>query len=296
MPTTRPDLATTTLTCCMALLAFAANSVLCRLALGSELIDAGSFTVIRLLSGAIVLGLIVLFKQRKNSISSHGSWKGAFYLFAYAACFSFAYRYLDTASGALILFASVQLTMLGISLLQRNRFNRYEWCGILMALSGLVYLLLPSATTPAWQGFLLMAVAGVAWGGYSLLGRGSSNPLADTCSNFVRTIPLCLPLIIWALSDLSANFSASSEGVMYAVLSGAVASGIGYSIWYTALRGLSATVASVSQLSVPIIAALGGVIFVGESLSLQLLIASVLTLGGVGLVIMAKKLVPPSGR
>ncbi len=276
----------TLLLTCMALMAFAANSVFCRLALGSESIDPASFTVIRLLSGAVVLALLLLARGQHKQTTHGGSWKGASMLFLYAGCFSFAYRFLDTGTGALILFGSVQLTMLGLALAAGNRFNRFEWLGISFAIGGFIYLILPSASTPSLQGFVLMAIAGIAWGIYTLLGRGSKTPLADTCHNFVRSLPFCvlLGLLFISQNDLSGH------GVVLAILSGGLASGIGYSIWYTALRGLSASTAAVSQLLVPVIAALGGVIFVGEELSLRLAISAALILGGVALVIAGRSL------
>ncbi|MEH6624831.1 MAG: DMT family transporter [Motiliproteus sp.] len=283
---TSSSLLKTLLLTCLALLAFAANSVFCRLALGSDSIDATSFTVIRLLSGAIVLTLLLVLKGQHKAPSHGGSWKGASMLFLYAGCFSFAYRFLDTGTGALILFGSVQLTMLGLALLAGNRFNRFEWLGICSALGGFIYLFLPSATTPSLQGFVLMAIAGIAWGVYTLLGRESKTPLADTCHNFVRSLPFCvlLGIVFIGQSDLS------SHGIVLAMLSGGLASGIGYSIWYTALRGLSSSSAAVLQLLVPVIAAIGGVIFVGEELTLSLAVSATLILGGVALVIAGRTL------
>jgi drug/metabolite transporter (DMT)-like permease len=265
----------------LALLAFAANSVLCRMALGARNIDAAGFTVIRLLAGAIVLWAILSVSRGSRLAGSRGSWSAAAMLFLYAAAFSYAYMTLDTGTGALILFGSVQLTMVLLSLLGGTRLHPTEWAGITIAFSGLVYLLLPGATAPSPVGFVLMAVAGTAWGIYTLKGRGSGNPLADTTWNFVRTLPLVLVLAIVALQAMHY----SSRGILLAILSGAIASGVGYTIWYNALRGLSATQAAVVQLSVPVIAALGGVLFMSETITLRLLLASALTLGGILLVV-----------
>lgn len=272
-----------------ALTAFAANSVLCRLALGEKSIDAASFTSIRLLSGAVVLLLILKLSSLKlsnkdNVAPSRSNWISALMLFTYATAFSYAYITLDTGTGALILFGSVQITMILLSMLGGNRLHISEWAGVLVAFSGFVYLVLPGVSTPSLTGFVLMTVAGIAWGVYTLRGRGSENPLADTTQNFIRTLPL---VIILALITLQ-QAQLTSTGVILAILSGAVASGIGYTIWYLALAGLSASQAAVVQLSVPVIAAFGGVIFVSEAISLRLTISSTMILGGILIVVLGR--------
>ena len=268
----------------LALIAFAANSVLCRLALGEKTIDAASFTVIRLLSGALVLLVILKIKNNNNCSHSRGSWPASLMLFLYAITFSFAYITLDTGTGALILFGSVQITMLLLSLISGNRLHISEWMGLLLAFTGFVYLILPGVTTPSVMGFLLMAVAGIAWGIYTLIGRGSDNPLMDTSYNFLRTIPFVIILVIIAAQ----NAHYSTNGILLAALSGGIASGIGYTIWYIALGGLSATQAAVVQLAVPVIAALGGVIFVSEAITLRLILSGLMILGGILLVVLGR--------
>lgn len=268
----------------LALIAFAANSVLCRLALGEETIDASSFTVIRLLSGAIVLLVILQFNGKKNKSTTKGSWLASIMLFLYAAPFSFAYIILDTGTGALILFGAVQITMILLSLMAGERLHVAEWMGITIAFLGFVYLVLPGVDTPSVLGFSLMSIAGVAWGIYTLKGKGSVNPLSDTAHNFVRSIPLVLILAV--IGYQTAHIS--SEGILLAILSGGIASGIGYTIWYIALGGLSSTQAAVVQLSVPVIAGLGGVIFISEKISLRLTISTLLILGGILMVVLGK--------
>lgn len=268
-----------------ALIAFAANSVLCRLALGEEVIDAASFTAIRLLSGILVLIFILKLSQSNTPLASSGSWSAGLKLFIYAIAFSYAYLGLDTGMGALILFASVQITMILIGLLSGSRFHFVEWIGALIAFGGFVYLVLPGISAPPLFEFALMSIAGLAWGLYTLAGKGSKNPLADTASNFTRTLPLVAVLI--ALTFQSAELS--SKGLLLAVLSGGLASGVGYSVWYLALRSLSEIQAAVLQLSVPVIAGLGGVVLASEVLSLRLVLASVLILGGVLIVIIGKR-------
>lgn len=268
----------------IALLAFAGNSVLCRLALGDETIDAASFTIIRLLAGIVTLLVILKLRTGTSQKPSKGSWKAALYLFVYAITFSYAYVSIETGVGALILFCAVQITMILMQLIQGKRLITLEWLGVLVAFGGLVYLLLPGAQAPSFGGFVLMAIAGVAWGFYTLAGKGSVNPLADTSFNFLRTLPLVGTLL--AVSVQQAQLS--SPGVMLAVMSGAVASGIGYTIWYMALTGLGAVQAAVLQLIVPVIAAIGGVIFADEPLSLRLVLSGLLILGGILVVILGR--------
>lgn len=268
----------------LALIAFAANSVLCRLALGEDTIDAASFTVIRLLSGALVLLAILAFSNDKEASASRGSWPASLMLFVYAVAFSFAYISLDTGTGALILFGSVQITMILLSLVSGNRLHLSEWVGVIIAFTGFVYLVLPEVSSPSVMGFLLMTAAGIAWGMYTLKGRGSDHPLKDTAYNFFRTIPLVIILLVITIQD--AHYSA--EGVLLAVLSGGIASGIGYTIWYIALGGLSTTQAAVVQLSVPVIAAFGGVLFVSEAITARLTLSALMILGGILLVVLGR--------
>jgi drug/metabolite transporter (DMT)-like permease len=265
----------------LALIAFAANSVLCRSALGQASIDAASFTTIRLVSGIIGLWVIRVTQHSKNRSTNYGSWQAAVMLFLYAGAFSFAYISLETGTGALILFAAVQLTMILFALFKGERLGFIAWSGILIAFSGFVYLIFPGVSTPSFTGFLLMTIAGVAWGFYTILGKGSVHPLADTTLNFTRTLPFILVMIIFSFpfSELS------TKGIVLAALSGAIASGLGYTIWYTALKGLSAAQAAVVQLLVPVIAAAGGVVFISEVITFRLVISAVMILGGVTLVL-----------
>lgn len=272
----------------MALIAFAANSVLCRLALGEQAIDAASFTVIRLLSGALVLLALITLGSDKEGSTSRGNWPASLMLFVYAVAFSFAYISLDTGTGALILFGSVQITMILLSLLAGNRLHLAEWVGVIMAFAGFVYLVIPEVSSPSIMGFVLMTVAGIAWGLYTLKGRYSENPLRDTAYNFLRTIPLVMILAVIAIQG--AHYS--TEGILLAVLSGGLASGIGYTIWYIALGGLSTTPAAVVQLSVPVIAAFGGVLFVAEVITLRLALSALMILGGILLVVLGHFILP----
>ncbi|MFD2166173.1 DMT family transporter [Thalassotalea euphylliae] len=277
----------------LALLAFAANSVLCRLALAEHTIDPASFTVIRLLSGVttfVILLNIFMGKRQTESARSRVAygkqhWTSAIMLFVYAAAFSFAYVQLETGVGALILFGSVQLTMISVSLIQGKTLTLIEWLGVCIAFSGLTYLVWPTLETPNITGVILMICAGVAWGFYSLAGKGSTNPLHDTATNFTLTVPFVLLLALVSYAEVNISIS----GAVYAMLSGIFASALGYAIWYRALTGLSATEASVLQLSVPVIAAIGGVVFVGEHLSFHLLIATSLVLGGIACVLLGNK-------
>lgn len=268
----------------LALIAFAANSVLCRLALGNNAIDASSFTIIRLLSGTIILLIIIGVTRNVTGASSNGSWSASFMLFLYAITFSFAYISLDTATGALILFGSVQITMILMSLISGARLHLTEWAGVIIAFTGFVYLILPGVSTPPIIGLLLMTVAGVAWGIYTLKGRDSKSPLMDTAYNFLRTTPLVILLTIITISN--ANYS--SEGILLALLSGSITSGVGYTIWYIALGGLSSIQAAVLQLSVPVIAALGGVIFVSEAITFRLSVSATMVLGGILIVVLGR--------
>lgn len=269
----------------LALIAFAANSVLARMALGDATMQAGGYTVVRLLAGAVVLVIILSISRQSSDSGSKGSWAAGMMLFVYALTFSFAYIDLETATGALILFGAVQITMVVVSLLSGHRPSWSEWAGLVLAFSGFVYLMLPGATIPSVSGFVLMTISGIAWGLYTLKGRGSKNPLADTTYNFLRTVPLVL--VVLALTWAESTYT--MRGVLLAALSGGIASGLGYTIWYAALGGLSATQAAVLQLLVPVIAAVGGIIFVSESITMRLTIAAILILTGILLVILSRK-------
>lgn len=276
----------------LALLGFAGNSVLCRLALGEQTIDPSSFTSIRLLSGIIMLLLILSIrnKQLPTFNDAGGSWTSAGLLFAYALSFSYAYMSLDTGTGALVLFGSVQITMILVSYFAGHRLLPVEWAGLFLAFSGFVYLLLPTLSTPSFMGFILMSSSGVAWGFYTLRGKGSVSPLHDTAYNFLRTLPFVLMLLIITMGQAQLT----QRGVVLAIVSGAVASGVAYSIWYRVLAELSAVQAAVLQLLVPIIAAVGGVVFAAELPSVRLIIASLLVLGGVLLVVLGRRYLTPS--
>ncbi len=267
----------------LTMVAFAGNSLLCRAALGHTHIDAASFTTIRLVSGALVLWLIT--RLRRGTRSGTGNWRSALALFIYAAGFSYAYMSLPASSGALLLFGAVQATMIGYGIWTGERLRRPQLTGLILAFAGLLGLLLPGVTAPPLFGSLLMLGAGVAWGIYSLRGRGAGNPIAVTAGNFLRAVPIAL-----ALSALTyKGVAMDADGFGYAVASGALASGLGYALWYTVIPALKATRAASVQLSVPVIAALGGVLFLGEHLSLRLVLASVAILGGIALVILEKR-------
>jgi len=266
------------------MIAFAANSVLCRLALGENSIDASGFTSIRLISGALVLYIILIASSTNQKPNSKGSWLSALMLFTYAAAFSFAYITLDTGTGALILFGAVQITMILHTVISGNRLHIFEWLGMIIAFAGFVYLVLPGVSAPPLSGFLLMSLAGIAWGVYTLRGRDTTDPKSDTSYNFLRSIPFVIALLIFSIKDLTL----SSQGVWLAILSGGITSGIGYVIWYIALRRLSTTIAAVVQLSVPLLAAIGGVLFVTEDISVRLIFSTVLILGGIFIVIFSR--------
>ncbi len=265
----------------LAMIAFAANSLLCRLALKETSIDAATFTAIRILSGAVVLWLIT--RLRGGPLNPPGNWLSALALFAYAAEFSFAYISLPAGTGALLLFGSVQATMIGYGLWSGERFRLRQVAGLALAFGGLVGLLLPGLTAPPLQGSALMLAAGVAWGVYSLRGRGAGDPTQITAGNFLRAVPFAVALRLAVPSSIS--FGA---GAWYAIASGALASGVGYAVWYTALKELKATHGATVQLSVPVIAATGGILFLGEHATLRLALASVAILGGIALVILGR--------
>jgi drug/metabolite transporter (DMT)-like permease len=282
----------TSLLTVLALIAFAANSVLCRLALGNGFIDASSFTVIRLLSGSIALFIILSIKGNNKGVLSKGSWTASFMLFLYAITFSYAYLSVDTGTGALILFGTVQITMILLSLISGTRLHISEWSGVIIAFTGFIYLILPSITTPSINGFIMMIVSGISWGIYTLRGRSSKNPFMDTTYNFLRTIPFVVLLAFLTMK----NISYSSEGVILALLSGTITSGVGYTIWYIALRGLSSTQAAVIQLAVPVIAAIGGVVFMSEIITFRLIISTSIVLGGILMVVLGKYYFSPKNK
>ncbi|MBS1201448.1 MAG: family transporter [Proteobacteria bacterium] len=276
----------TALLTALALAAFAGNSLLCRAALRDTPIDAASFTAIRIASGALVLWLLVRFRSARPSRA--GSWPSGLALFAYAAAFSFAYLSLTAATGALLLFGAVQVTMIGTGVARGERLLGRQWVGLLLASAGLVGLLMPGLTAPPLRGALLMTAAGVAWGVYSLRGRtadaGGGDPLAVTAGNFARAVPMALALLLAAL-PWNPGSGIDMAGTGYALASGAVTSGLGYAVWYTALRGLKAASAATVQLSVPVLTALAGVVLLAEPLTLRLVLASAAVLGGIALVI-----------
>ena len=297
----------------IALIAFAANSLLCRMALADGAIDAWNFTAIRLLSGAACLGLIMLLQAhflKQNALKrkalkrtrlkqsslkqtalqqtgskEKGDWLSAISLVIYAICFSVAYQALDTGTGALILFSAVQLTMIGWGIYNKERLNGVQWLALLIAFIGFMYLMLPSATTPSLSGALTMAISGVAWGVYSIRGKTCVSPLRTTGFNFLRSL-VAVPIL--ALIGMSYLNDISITGVILAVASGAIASGIGYSIWYVAMPLLKTTQSAVVQLCVPVLAALMGVVFLSEQLTLEFIIVSSVILGAVLIFILNK--------
>jgi len=267
----------------VAMVAFAANSLLCRLALQQRGIDPASFGSIRLVSGALTLALVVQFRARP-AVPGRADWLAAAMLFAYVAFFSFAYLSLSAGTGALILFGAVQLTMLGAGLGSGERFGPVAWLGFVLAAGGLVYLVLPGVAAPPLLGAVLMAIAGVAWGVYSLRGRGVPDPLAATGHNFMRAVPLALALSLAFVMRAHAD----ATGIALAVASGALTSGLGYVVWYAALARLSAMQAATVQLSVPLLAAFGGVLLLSEAITPRLAAASVAILGGIAIVLSQK--------
>ncbi len=246
--------------------------------------DAAGFTVVRLVSGAVALIVISYFFSQSKSLM-RGNWLSAFFLFAYAICFSFAYIGLTVATGALILFGSVQLTMIGVALFRGERPGGLEWLGLLVALGGLAYLMFPGLASPPLAASMLMAAAGVAWGFYTLRGKGSGDPLGDTTGNFIRSAPMVIATAIPFLSQIHL----STRGIVLAILSGALTSGVGYTLWYAALKHHTATRAAVLQLAVPVITAFGGVLLLSEAMTTRLLIAAALILGGIGITIMGRQ-------
>lgn len=266
-----------------ALLCFAFNSILCRLVLRGEEIDAATFTAVRIVSGAIVLFILSAAFSGSGAKRS-GSWRSAIYLVGYAAAFSFAYLSLSAATGALLLFGAVQLTMVAVAIARGERPRRFEWLGMAVAFGGLIYLVLPGLQSPPILSSALMIAAGAAWGFYTLSGKGITDPLPATAGNFVRAVPFALiPLAFFA-----GSLKISPHGALLAAISGAVASGVGYAVWYAALKFHSATRAAVLQLSVPAIAAVGGILLLSESFTTRFLIAGALILGGIAMTIFGR--------
>ncbi|PMH43761.1 hypothetical protein BCU68_12990 [Vibrio sp. 10N.286.49.B3] len=268
----------------LALIAFAGNSVLSRLALGEGTIDAISFASIRLLSGALFLSLLVLLKTKKPIELKRGNWASSLSLFLYAMSFSYAYLTLDTGVGALILFGCVQATLIVYGTIKGERLRALEWFGLLLAFIGVTILLKPSSSAPSLSGVILMSISGIAWGLYTIVGRGSKTPLIDTTYNFIRTAPFVVVIMALFFNQIEL----SNKGIILALLSGAIMSGVGYAIWYSALAKLTTIQAGVVQLLVPLIAACGGIVFSNEQLSATFIIASFLVLGGVLLVLVGK--------
>lgn len=265
---------------------FAANSLLCRAALGAGRIDAASFTALRIVAGAAALAAIVR-GGRGRAVRAGGSWGSALALFAYALAFSIAYLRIPAGVGALVLFGAVQATMIGWGLLCGERPTRREWLGLALAVGGLCVLSVRGLDAPDPEGVALMAAAGAAWGVYSLRGRRAGSPLATTAGNFARSVPLALgACVLWFLR---ADLHLSPRGALLAVTSGAVTSGICYSLWYAALPGLSATRAAIAQLSVPLLAALGGVAFLGEAVTPRLVVSGGAILGGVAIAMLGRR-------
>ncbi len=283
----------------LALIAFASNSLLCRSALSSSLLGPLQFTTVRLASGALMLVPLLIIDRLRASdtiqnshvknVATAPQWKAlasALFLFSYALCFSLAYVQLKTGVGALILFASVQLTMMGGSHLLGVRATVKEWLGLALAFVGLVYLLLPGLSAPPIAGAVLMIAAGASWGLYSLLGKGNPRPVIATARNFLLCLPFCAVIALMLLLGWTPeSFVSDSTGITLAVCSGALASGIGYVLWYVALGHISFTTASIAQLSVPILAGVGGIIFLHEQPSLRLLIAAIIIICGIAIAI-----------
>lgn len=267
----------------VAMIAFAGNSLLCRLALGPRTIDAATFASVRVLAGAVTLAAIVLARGQGAALRTP-DWRTVAALFSYVIFFSFAYLSLSAGTGALILFGAVQLTMFAVALRRGEHFAPFAWAGLIVAILGLVYLVSPGVRAPDPLGAVLMAIAGISWGIYSLLGRGVADPLAATARNFLYAVPLALVVSVVTFGGIHA----SAPGVWLAIASGAVTSGLGYAIWYAALPLLNATSAATVQLSVPVIAAIGGVLIIGEPPSLRLALATAAVIGGVVVVLMQR--------
>ncbi|MEH6687872.1 MAG: DMT family transporter [Halopseudomonas sabulinigri] len=270
----------------LAMLAFAGNSILCRLALKETAIDPASFTGLRLLSGALTLWFIV--RLAKGDSVGKGNWISAFALFAYAAAFSLAYVQLSAATGALLLFGAVQTSMIGYSVARGERLSAMQWLGLALAIGGLIILLLPGLSAPPLDAALAMLGAGVAWGVYSLRGRGAGDATRVTAGNFIRALPFALLLSLFSWQSATLD----SMGIIYALASGALASGVGYALWYAALPLLATSAAASVQLTVPVITAIGGIVLIDEPLTTALVVASVTILCGIALVVLNNKKTP----
>jgi drug/metabolite transporter (DMT)-like permease len=268
----------------ISLVAFAANSVLCRLALGAGSIDPASFTSVRLVAGALVLWALAAWRGVRITAVAPRPWWPALMLFVYAIGFSYAYVSLTAGTGALILFGAVQLTMIGAGMVRGERLGLVAWCGLVLALGGLLYLVSPGLAAPAPLGAVLMASAGVAWGTYSLLGRGAADPAAATAANFVRAVPFALLVSLVTILNLHLSVS----GLALAITSGAITSGLGYVIWYSVLPRLTRARAGIAQLAVPPIAAVGGALLLSEPIGLRLLTCTIAILGGVAAAVFSK--------
>lgn len=272
------------------MVAFAANSILCRFALRSTTIDAASFTSVRIASGAMMLLIVARFRIRA------GNWTSAFALFVYAAAFSFAYLSLTAATGALLLFAAVQATMIAFGLTKGESMRVLQWFGVALALGGLVFLLSPGLAAPPIAGAILMLCAGIAWGVYSLRGKGAGNPTNATAGNFLRAVPMIAVVSLAFISHAHVDLA----GIIYAAISGAITSALGYVVWYAALPSLGSTTAATVQLSAPVLAALGGILFLGETMTLRFVISAIAVLAGIALVVRPPPSSPrapaPAGR
>ncbi|WP_106856035.1 DMT family transporter [Caballeronia novacaledonica] len=273
----------------IAMLAFAGNSLLCRLALKGTQIDAASFTLVRIASAALVLWIMLIARggHRRDDARRAGNWASALALIVYAAPFSYAYVRLAAGTGALLLFGAVQATMIGYGIAIGERLAATQWLGLLLALAGLVWLVLPGLAAPDPASSALMIAAGIGWGVYSLRGRGKSDPVAETAGNFLRALPFAVAVSALVLAFAFARFDA--PGVAYAAASGALTSALGYAIWYAALKGLKPATAATVQLSVPVIAAAGGVLLLGEPLTARLAASAAAILGGIALVVLSKR-------
>jgi drug/metabolite transporter (DMT)-like permease len=270
---------------------FAANSLLARLALRGGEIDGGSYTAVRMFAGAAALAPLMAFRKGgMRAIASHGSLRAALILFGYAITFSLAYLSLDAGVGALVLFAAVQITMLGVGIARGEHPGPAEWIGLALAFGGLVYLVSPGLTAPSPTGVTLMAASGIGWGLYSLEARTFRSPIDATAGNFVRVSPMAAValVLVWAFGRPHAN----RTGIALAAISGAITSGLGYVIWYTALKSLRTSRAAIVQLTVPVLAAIGGVLFLGERLTVRLVLAASIILGGVALALAGKSAKP----
>lgn len=275
----------------LTLVAFASNSILCRLALASDSIDAGLFTLVRIVSGAVALIILSYAHKRKSPVGS-GNWISGALLFSYAAAFSYAYINLSAGTGGLLLFGTVQFTMIGVGIYRGERPSILEWLGLIAAQAGLVVLVFPGLHAPSAIGSALMIIAGISWGLYSLRGKTAKDSTLATADNFLRAMPftLILGLVVFP------QFHSSPSGIALAVVSGAITSGGGYVLWYSVLPHLSATRAAIAQLAVPAIVAILGVIVLAEQFNTRILLALILMLGGVGLAVLVKNRKPATAQ